>query len=65
MRGGAGLLIVPRVGSFVLVVMLSETDSFVGMFSEIEQVSFVDVNGFEFKIKGSVASVKNRDYSFP
>jgi hypothetical protein len=61
--GVAGLVVTPKTGSVVLVVMIDEFDSFVGMFSEIEKVKFMDVNGFELEIDKGIMSVKNKNYS--
>jgi hypothetical protein len=58
-----GLVITPKVGSIILVVMITENDGFVGMFSEVEKVKFIDINGFEYSIENGKLSVKNKDYS--
>jgi hypothetical protein len=58
-----GLIITPAIDSIVLVVMITENDGFVGMFSEIEKIQFADINGFEYSIEKGKLSVKNKDYS--
>lgn len=45
------------------MVMLSETDGFVGMYSDIEKVTFSDVSGFECVIEKGTISMKNKTES--
>jgi len=53
--GVSGLVVTPKIGSVVLVVMLGANDGFVGMFSEVEKVEFIDESGFEMVVeKGNI-----------
>jgi hypothetical protein len=59
----SGLVITPKVGSVVIVTMRDELNGFISIFSEIEKVHFVDVNGFECIIEKGSISLKNKTES--
>ncbi len=61
--GEAGIVITPKVDSYVLVSLLTENDAFVTMFSEIDKVEFADTSGLEIVSEQGKISIKNKDYS--
>ena len=54
-----GLRITPKTDSYVLVTMLSETDSFVSMYSDIDKIEFDGADGVKVEIKDDRISLKN------
>lgn len=54
-----GLTIYPQVGSVVIVQMLSETDGYVAMYSEIDYLSYRDSYGIEVEIRDGKVMIAN------
>lgn len=54
-----GLRITPKKDSYVLVTMLSETDAFVSMYSDIDKIEFDGAGGIKVEIKDDHISLKN------
>ncbi|MDR2652134.1 MAG: hypothetical protein LBC68_07450 [Prevotellaceae bacterium] len=57
-----GIIVKPKVGSYVLVTQIDEANCFVSFFSEIDAVTFKDTHGFEIIITDGKISVKNSNY---
>ncbi len=54
-----GLRITPKKDSYVLVTMLSETDAYVSMYSDIDKIEFDGAGGLKVEIKDDHISLKN------
>ncbi|MDR1199061.1 MAG: hypothetical protein LBK94_08655 [Prevotellaceae bacterium] len=57
-----GIIIKPKIGSYVLVTQIDEANYFVSFFSEIDAITFKDTQGFEITVENGKLSVKNGSY---